>query len=365
MTIKYLLEKEFRQIMRNTFIPKMIVMFPIIIMCVTPWVTNLEIKNIIVSVVDNDHSPISSRLIHRIEASDYFIFAGTERSYEDAMKKIDMCKTDVAVVIPENYERDITNGRLPRILVSANAVNGTKGSMGSAYLVNIINDNLKEAVHANTAVNKEKLTTFSLYNKGQDYKVFMIPALMAILIVMFCGFLPALNIVGEKENGTIEQINVTPISKSTFIIAKLIPYWIISMIVMTICFLLSWIVYGITPEGNILLLYMLAMLLALTFSGIGLVISNYSRVMQQAMFVMWFVMVCMILLSGLFTPVSSMPDWAICITTINPMKYFIDGMRTVFIKGGTFGNILPQTTALAVFAAAANTLAIYSYKKNG
>ena len=351
--------------MRNTFIPKMIVMFPIIIMCVTPWVTNLEIKNIIVSVVDNDHSSLSSRLIHRIEASDYFIFAGTERSYEDAMKKIDMCKTDVAVVIPENYERDITNGRLPRILVSANAVNGTKGSMGSAYLTNIINDNLKEAVHANTAVNKEKLTTFSLYNKGQDYKVFMIPALMAILIVMFCGFLPALNIVGEKENGTIEQINVTPISKSTFIIAKLIPYWIISMIVMTICFLLSWIVYGITPEGNILLLYMLAMLLALTFSGIGLVISNYSRVMQQAMFVMWFVMVCMILLSGLFTPVSSMPDWAICITTINPMKYFIDGMRTVFIKGGTFGNILPQTTALAVFAAAANTLAIYSYKKNG
>lgn len=351
--------------MRNTFIPKMIVMFPIIIMCVTPWVTNLEIKNIIVSVVDNDHSSISSRLIHRIEASDYFIFAGTERSYEDAMKKIDMCKTDVAVVIPENYGRDITNGRLPRILVSANAVNGTKGSMGSAYLANIINDNLKETVHANTAVNKEKLTTFSLYNKGQDYKVFMIPALMAILIVMFCGFLPALNIVGEKENGTIEQINVTPISKSTFIIAKLIPYWIISMIVMTICFLLSWIVYGITPEGNILLLYMLAMLLALTFSGIGLVISNYSRVMQQAMFVMWFVMVCMILLSGLFTPVSSMPDWAICITTINPMKYFIDGMRTVFIKGGTFGNILPQTTALAVFAAAANTLAIYSYKKNG
>lgn len=365
MTIKYLLEKEFRQIMRNTFIPKMIVMFPIIIMCVTPWVTNLEIKNIIVSVVDNDNSSLSSRLIHRIEASDYFIFAGTERSYEDAMKKIDMCKTDVAVVIPENYERDITNGRLPRILVSANAVNGTKGSMGSAYLTNIINDNLKEAVHANTAVNKEKLTTFSLYNKGQDYKVFMIPALMAILIVMFCGFLPALNIVGEKENGTIEQINVTPISKSTFIIAKLIPYWIISMIVMTICFLLSWIVYGITPEGNILLLYMLAMLLALTFSGTGLVISNYSRVMQQAMFVMWFVMVCMILLSGLFTPVSSMPDWAICITTINPMKYFIDGMRTVFIKGGTFGNILPQTTALAVFAAAANTLAIYSYKKNG
>ncbi len=364
MTIKYLLEKEFRQIMRNTFIPKMIVMFPIIIMCVTPWVTSLEVKNIAVSVVDNDHSSIPSSLTHRIEASGYFVFAGTENSYGDAMKKIDQCRTDVAVVIPENYERDITNGILPRILISANAVNGTKGSMGAAYLANIISDNLKESEHAATDVNKERLATFSLYNKGQDYKVFMIPALMAILIVMFCGFLPALNIVGEKESGTIEQINVTPISKSTFIIAKLIPYWIISMIVMTICFLLSWIIYGITPEGNILLIYMLAMLLALTFSGIGLMISNYSRVMQQAMFVMWFVMVCMILLSGLFTPVSSMPDWAICITAINPMKYFIDGMRTVFIKGGTFGNIILQTAALTIFAIAANVLAVCSYKKN-
>lgn len=364
MTIKYLLEKEFRQIMRNKFIPRMIIMFPIIIMCVTPWVTNLEVKNITVSVVDNDHSSLSSRLMHRIEASNYFVFAGTENSYEDAMKRIDMCKTDVTVVIPENYERDMINGRLPKILISANAVNGTKGSMGAAYLANIINDNLKVSVNAATDVGKKQLTTFSLYNKRQDYKVFMIPALMAILIVMFCGFLPALNIVGEKENGTIEQINVTPISKSTFIIAKLIPYWIISMIVMTICFLLSWIIYGITPEGNILLLYMLAMLLALTFSGIGLMISNYSRAMQQAMFVMWFVMVCMILLSGLFTPVSSMPDWAICITTINPMKYFIDGMRTVFIKGGTFGNITVQTSALTIFAIVTNVMAIYSYKKN-
>lgn len=137
------------------------------------------------------------------------------------------------------------------------------------------------------------------------------------------------------------------------------------MIVMTICFVLSWAVYGIAPEGNILLLYMLAMLLALTFSGIGLMISNYSHAMQQAMFVMWFVMVCMILLSGLFTPVSSMPDWAIYITTVNPLRYFIDGMRTVFIKGGTLCDILPQTAVLTAFAIVANTLAVYSYKKNG
>lgn len=365
MTIRYLLEKEFIQIMRNTFIPKMIFLFPIIIMCVTPWVTSFEVKNIKVSVVDNDHSTLSSRLIHRIEASDYFVFAGTERSHEEAMQEMDRCRTDVVVVIPENYERDVTNGRQPKILIDANAVNGIKGGMGASYIANIINDNLKEHARPAAEGKGEKLATFSLFNKGQNYKIFMIPALMAILIVMFCGFLPALNIVGEKEQGTIEQINVSPVAKTTFIIAKLIPYWIIGMIVMTICFVLSWAVYGIAPEGNILLLYMLAMLLALTFSGIGLMISNYSHAMQQAMFVMWFVMVCMILLSGLFTPVSSMPDWAIYITTVNPLRYFIDGMRTVFIKGGTLCDILPQTAVLTAFAIVANTLAVYSYKKNG
>jgi ABC-2 type transport system permease protein len=170
--------------------------------------------------------------------------------------------------------------------------------------------------------------------------------------------------VGEKEAGTIEQMNVTPVSKWTFIMAKLIPYWVIALFIVTVCLVLSWAVYGITCQGPLWLIYLLAMLLALFFSSFGLVVSNYSETMQQAIFVMWFFVVCLLLLSGLFTPTRSMPHWAYLTTYVNPMHYFIDAVRTVFVRGGHFTNIAHQVAALAVFATLMGTWAIVSYKKN-
>ena len=365
MTIKYLIQKEFIQIRRNAFLPKMIIMFPLMIMCILPWVTNLEVRNINVRVVDNDHSVISGRLVHRVEASNYFVFKGISYSYSDALSEVEKGNTDIILEIPYHYERNLVNGKNPQILIAANAVNGTKGGMGASYMANIVNDNISETnISTSAKVQAVKLYTLNLYNPHQNYKVYMIPALMAILIVLLCGFMPALNIVGEKEKGTIEQINVTPVSKGSFILAKLIPYWVIGMLVMTICFILSWTIYGISPAGNVALLYCLAMLLALTFSGIGLIVSNYSDTMQQAMFVMWFIMVCVLLLSGLFTPVRSMPDWARAITIVDPLKYFIDGMRTVFVRGAGISGIATQLYALTGFAAFINIWAVVSYKKN-
>jgi ABC-2 type transport system permease protein len=192
----------------------------------------------------------------------------------------------------------------------------------------------------------------------------MIPALFAIVMMLMTGFLPTLNIVGEKEAGTIEQINVTPVSKWSFILAKLIPYWLIALFVITVCLLLAWIVYGITPAGPLWLIYVLAMLLALFFSSFGLIVSNYSDTMQQAMFVMWFFVVCIMLLSGLFTPTRSMPQWAYMTTYINPMRYFIDAIRTIFIRGGGLHETAHQVLALAGIGALMGCWAVQSYKKN-
>jgi ABC-2 type transport system permease protein len=192
----------------------------------------------------------------------------------------------------------------------------------------------------------------------------MIPALLAIVVMLMCGFLPALNIVGEKETGTIEQINVTPVSKWAFILAKLIPYWLIALFVITVCLLLSWAVYGITCQGPLWLVYLLAMLLALFFSSFGLLISNYSDTLQQSILVMWFFVVCLLLLSGIFTPTRSMPEWSYLTTYVNPMHYFIDGIRTVFVRGGGLASVAHQLAALAAFAAAMGTWAAASYKKN-
>ena len=343
--IKYLLQKEFLQIRRNSFMPKIIFIFPIMVMCVMPWVMNQEVKNIRVDVVDIDHTSHSQQLVHQIEASNYFIFNGQKATYQEAMKDIETSKADIILEIRDG-----------KYLIAANAVNGTKGSIGSAYLSQIVSGNLSPLT--------SHLSPLVLYNKLQSYKVFMIPALMGILMMMLCGFLPALNIVGEKEKGTIEQINVTPVSKWSFILAKLIPYWIIGLVVLTLCLVLSWLVYGITCQGPLWLVYLLAILLALFFSSFGLIVSNYSDTMQQAMFVMWFFVVCLMLLSGLFTPVRSMPDWAYLTTYINPMYYFADAIRTVFVRGGGLQAIAHQVLALFCIAFAMTVWAVQSYKKN-
>ena len=361
--LKYLIQKEFLQIRRNSFMPKIILLFPIMVMCVMPWVMNQEVKNIRVDVVDNDRTTASQQLVHRIEASNYFIFNGQKASYSEALRDVEQSRADVILEIPQDYSRGAA------VHIAANAVNGTKGSIGSNYLAQIVNEELRMkneefATATGSAASGVAANSSLLYNKTQNYKVFMIPALMGILMMMLCGFLPALNIVGEKEAGTIEQINVTPVSKWSFILAKLIPYWIIGLVVLTVCLLLSWAIYDITCQGPLVLVYLLAMLLALFFSSFGLIVSNYSDTMQQAMLVMWFFVVCLMLLSGLFTPTRSMPDWAYMTTYINPMHYFIDAIRTVFIRGGTFQAVAHQVAALAAIASAFSVLAVLSYKKN-
>lgn len=371
MTIRYLIEKEFLQIRRNPFLPKLIVVFPIVMMCVIPWVMNQEVKNIRVDVVDNDRSTHSRQLMQSIDASSYFIMNGQKASYQAALSDIERSKADITLVIPQDYGRDIelaaagepTAAKGSGVLIAANAVNGTKGSIGSAYLAQMVS---RQALPPSASLQQGdgSASILTLYNPHQNYKVFMIPALFAILMMLMCGFLPALNIVGEKEAGTIEQINVTPVSKWSFILAKLIPYWMIALFIVTVCLLLAWLVYGITSAGSLGLIYLLAMLLALFFSSFGLVVSNYSDTMQQAIFVMWFFVVILLLLSGLFTPTRSMPSWAYLTTYVNPMHYFVEAVRTVFIRGGDFQSIAHQVFALAGIGGFMATWAVRSYKKN-
>ena len=325
-----------------------------------PWVMNMEVKNVTVEVVDNDRSSLSQRLVHSIEASEYFLFKGQRQSYSEAIYDVDRGKADIILVVPQDFGKNVSLGKNMPVLIAANAVNGTKGALGSAYMSQIV------AMHVAPDVESvaSKVSIQNLYNKRQNYKLYMIPALLAIVLMLMCGFLPALNIVGEKEAGTMEQINVTPVNKWTFILAKMIPYWIIAMFIVTVCLLLAWGMYGVTCAGNLGLVYLLAILLALFFSSFGLIISNYSDTMQQAIFVMWFFVVCLLLLSGLFTPTRSMPEWAYATTYVNPMHYFIDGIRTVFIRGGDFASIAHQVGALLIVGLVMGTWAVVSYKKN-
>lgn len=162
----------------------------------------------------------------------------------------------------------------------------------------------------------------------------------------------------------MEQINVTPIGKFQFILSKLIPYWCVGFFVITYSMLLAWIIYGLTLSGNILLIYLFTTIYVLVVSGLGLIISNYSSTMIQALFLMFFFLMFFILTSGLFTPVESMPMWAQYLTTLNPLKYFIQVMRMVYLKGRGFFSLIPQLLSLIVFALVLDLWAVKSYKKS-
>ena len=361
MSLKSLLQKEVLQIRRNSFLPRLILMFPIMIMCVMPWVMNMEVKNLKVDVVDLERSQQSQRLVADIQHSRYFDFQSIKPSYEIALQKIEQNETDVVVVIPQDYSKNLTSGQdKPQVLIAANAVNGVKGAMGTAYLSQMVMMNAYPTLGAL----QERVSTLPLYNKNQNFKLYMIPALFAIIIMLMTGYLPTLNIVGEKEAGTMEQINVTPVKKREFILAKLIPYWGIALFIITICLLLSWGLYDIVPQGSVWLIYLLSLLLSLFFSSLGLIISNYSDTMQQSVFVMWFFVMILMLLSGLFTPTRSMPSWAYLTTYVNPLSYFIEAIRTVFIRGGSLVDITPQVLALLGISSVMSLWSVLSYQKN-
>lgn len=351
MTLRYLIEKEFKQLRRNSFLPRLILIFPCMIMLVFPWAATLEIEDLRIAVIDNDRSASSQRLVHRIEASPYFRLTELPATYHKGIEAIEKDRADLLLEIPHHFEKEQTDGRQASVLIAANAVNGTKGMLGTSYLQQIL------SAQPSTASIRYR------FNPHLDYKVFMVPALMTMVLVMLCGFLPALNIVSEKEAGTIEQMNVTPVSRVTFTLGKLLPYWLIGFLVLNLCMGLAALAYGITPQGSILHIYLTALVFILVVSGLGLVISNHSSTMQQAMFVMWFCMLLFILMSGLFTPISSMPQWAQYITYLNPLRYFMEVMRMVYLKGSGLTDILPQLGTLSGFAATLYCWAIYSYRK--
>ncbi len=368
--LKFLLEKEFKQIFRNPFLPKMILMLPLVMLLLIPWAANQEVKNIQLCVIDNDKSSYSERLIHKLSASKNFILSNLSDAYSGAMSAVEANQVDIILEIPPAFEKELVKEGVVKVMISANAVNGTKGVLGASYLSSILadySDDLK--VDLGQLTGKEfapsiHIIPYNKFNIYLDYKFFMIPAIIVMLLTLITGFLPAFNIVGEKEVGTIEQMNVTPVARLHFILGKLIPYWIIGFVVLSIGCLVAALVYGLLPAGNLLWVYVYAALYILAVSGMGLIISNYSETMQQAMFLMFFFILILVLLSGLFTPIGSMPQWAQWIARFNPLSYFMEIMRGIYLQGSGFKDLLPQLFALIGFALFLNTWAVLSYKKS-
>jgi ABC-2 type transport system permease protein len=369
--LKFLIEKEFKQILRNPFLPRMIIVFPLVVVLLLPYAANYEIRNINLALIDNDRSPYSRQLAEKVTASGYFRLTRVSENYLQALRSIDLDHADIILEIPPRFESELVRERSARVMISANAVNGIKGGLGSAYLARIVTDFGSEVraqwvpLLAQTGQPNIEIVPHFRFNPHMEYPVFMIPALMVMLLAMLCGFLPALNIVGEKESGTIEQMNATPVTKFNFILSKLIPYWIIGFLVLSISFGVARLFWGLIPSGSLLTIYVLASVFVLAISGFGLVISNHAKTIQQAMFMMFFFVMAFVLMSGLYTPVSSMPEWAQLLSRFSPLRYFIEIMRLVYLKGSSLSDLWGHFLALSAFAVFFNSWAVMSYRKTG
>lgn len=376
-TLKFLIEKEFKQMFRNPLIPRLIVLFPTMVLLVFPWAVSFEIKNIRVDVVDHSKSVYSKRLTDKIAASQYFILHDTPSDYNAAMLNMENDETDMILEIPASFDVDLVKRRESGVGVAVNSVNGTQGLLGSNYVMQIVNDfsselrgELTQTLPPQTRVSFMRLKKMNIvpqykYNPALDYKKFMIPGFMVLLLTILCGILPALNIVMEKENGTINQINVTPISKRNFILAKLIPYWAVGLVVMIISITLSFLIYGLWPGGGVVAVLISAIVFILSVSGLGIIISNYSETMQQASFLVMFFILILVLLGGMFTPVSSMPAWAQAIAAINPFNYLTTAFRMLYLNGSSLADVSGNLLALGAIAVVLNGWAVFSYKKRG
>lgn len=361
-TLRYLLEKEFKQIKRDRFLPRIIFLVPLMQLIILPFAANFEMRNINLGVIDNDHSVLSAQLIEKVVASGYFRLTNVSDSYGQGIASIESNESDLLLEIPLRFEQQLGREGTVEVLIAANAVNGTKGGMGSSYLSQIIRDFNQEKGFASVSPSGGVRYT-SLFNPHLNYKNYMVPGIMVFLLTIIGGFLSALNIVSEKEKGTIEQINVTPVPKTLFLLSKLIPFWIIGFILLTIGVIITWMIYGLLPAGNIGTIYIFAAIYLIAFTGFGLAISSISSTQQQAMFTAFFFLIIFALLSGLFTPISSMPQWAQQITLLNPVRYFVEVMRMVYLKGSQFTDMTSHFAAVCLFAVFFNVLAVVSYRK--
>ncbi len=370
-TIGYIIQKEFKQIFRNKGMLPIIFVLPLIQLIILSNAATFEIKNIKFSYIDNDKTSFSRELIEKFDASTYFNVLTDFPSNKIATAAMLKGDVDVILEIPRHFERNLIKNQATNLSVIINAIDGAAAGVENVYINQIIKDFNKNARanliqpsnQINTPKNITSIPSF-WYNNTLNYKTFMVPGILVLLVTMITLFLSGMNIVREKEIGTLEQINVTPIKKYQFIIGKLFPFWVIGLMLLTIGLIIAKVLFNVPIIGSIFLLYFFTSIYLLVILGIGFFISNFTETQQQAMFISWFFTVIFILMSGLFTPIESMPVWAQYITEFNPIKYFVEVMRMVMLKGSNLQDILPQFVKTLAYAIIMNGLAVISYKKS-
>jgi ABC-2 type transport system permease protein len=368
-TILYLIRKEFIQIFRNKFISKAIFGVPLIQMLILVPAVTFEIKNVNLCVIDNDISSESRALISKLEGSTFFKVRYSLWSEKEANNLLHKNKCNLILNIPSGFGKDIGSGKPGRLMVTIDAINASTAQLSWAYINGVISDYnmniITENINTNPLVpaTRIEITNRYWYNEMLNYKFYMLPGILVILVTAIGFLLSGLNMVREKEIGTIEQINVTPVKKYQFIIAKMVPFLLIGLVDLALGLVLGKLAFNVPFEGSILVMFLSSTIFLIAVLGLALFISTFSGTQQQYMFIAFFFMIIFILMSGIFTPAESMPGWAQKFNLVNPVAYLMRINRMVMLKGSTIQDIGKDLYSLAIIAIFFSVFAVRRYRK--
>lgn len=347
----------------------MIFMIPLLQMLILVFAATYDLKNVEFYVADLDLSQTSRDLTNRFEASPFFRIKETSFRIEDGEDSFNRDETDFVMVIPPGFERDLQRDDRAGIQFLINAIDGNKASLIYAYAQAIISGFNREVIAewkglpAFNPPQKIEVHDNYWFNPELDYKWYMAPGILAILVTLIGMFLSGMNLVREKEIGTIEQLNVTPIKKYQFILGKLFPFLVIALFDLAFGLVIARLVFALPITGSLALLFGFAALYLVGALGLGLFISTVTNSQQQVMFVTFFFMIIFILMGGIFTPVENMPELAQKFDRLNPIYYFIRVMRMIILKGSGFTDLIDEFVSLTIIGISFLSLAIWRYRK--
>lgn len=371
----FLLRKEFRQIRRNRFMIRAIIAVPILQMLILVPAITFEIKRIDLAVIDNDRSQASRELVSKLTGSSFFVVTATPATVTEAESMLLSGDADIALVIPPDFSRGLAGVTTPRLQVLADAVNASTAQLSWSYITSVIRDFNREVIVSTGMIpaNMAAIRTGSLpgisvsprywYNPKLNYKYYMLPGVLVILITAIGLMMTGLNLVREKESGTIEQINVTPIMKWQLIASRIIPFFIIGLFDLALGLGIGWLAFNIPFEGSLLLFFACAAIFLVAVLGLALFFSTMASTQQQFLFFAFFFVMVFILMSGIFTPTESMPLWAQQFNLVNPVAYLMRINRMVMLKGSGFSEIMRDMAMLTILALSYLSLAIRAYRK--
>ena len=378
-TLRFLLRKEFLQIVRDHVMLRLIIAVPIVQLVILSNAATFEVKRSQMYVVDDDRSELSRGLATRLVSSERFVLRDASPSMERANEAMLRRQVDVIVRIPADFERDLMTTRRAPVQLVLNAENGAAAGVAQSYASQIMSAYAAELgvtvapSLATAGATEERIPRSGVpnldvrargwYNADLNYRDYMVPGILVLLVTVIGTTLTAMNIVREKEIGTLEQLNVTPVTRGTFITAKLVPLWTIAMVELGVGLLIARFLFDVPMRGSIPLVFAGAAIYLVAALGVGLWISTVAETQQQAMFVAFFVVMIYLLMSGLFTPLRSMPQWAQWVAQLNPVMHFIAIMRAVLLKGAGLADVYPKLLILAAYGGVVVTLAVRQYAK--